>query len=153
MIEILIPLISALASLVLGGAFKEAFERVASLVLKRQAPAKEPYSQRLSALTESLLDASKQVDSVLGELAQVARDREAAVQRLEGDMKKLEEREAELQQKIEHLEKVPLPVAEYFAEISEKGEKRGAWRDYTLFGSGVVVSTAIAIVLKLVGLG
>jgi len=62
-----------------------------------------------------LTKASKEVDSVLGELAQVARNREVAVRKLEVDLGALEGREKELKEKIEALEKTPLPVAEHFA--------------------------------------
>jgi uncharacterized protein (DUF3084 family) len=82
----------------------------------------------------------------LSELAQVARDREAAVSTLENQLKDLETKEKTLQQRIEHLQAVPLPVAEYFAQLTGAGERRSAMRDYMLFGAGVLVSTAISIV-------
>jgi hypothetical protein len=46
------------------------------------------------------------------------------------------------------LEKTPLAVAEHFAKLVAPGEKRSAMRDYLLFGAGVVVSTAIGIVIQ-----
>jgi len=99
------------------------------------------------------MTASKEVDAVLSELSQVARDREKAVQKIEADLQSLQNREKELQKRIETLQNVPLPVAEYFAQLTVSGEKRNAKRDYVLFGAGVVVSTIIAILLKIFGLG
>lgn len=55
--------------------------------------------------------------SILGELAEVARSREAAVQKLETDLETLETREKELKEKIGALESTPLPVAEHFAKL------------------------------------
>lgn len=143
---------SAIASLLAGSLGILTGRWFVRLPFKRLQVEPESYAQRLSSLTGDLVKASQQVHSVLSELAQVARLREATGQRLEADLKGLEEREKQLRRKIEHLEKVPLPVADYFAEMSKQGEKRSAWRDYMLFGGGVVVSTVIAIVLKLVGL-
>jgi hypothetical protein len=112
-----------------------------------------PYSEKLTNLTSNLMKSSKEMDALLAELAQVAKDREQAVKKMEADLSNLQGREQELQKKIEHLEKVPLPVAEYFAQLTSTGEKRSARRDYLLFGAGVVVSTVIAILLKIFGLG
>lgn len=72
---------------------------------------------------------------------------------LEANLITLEGREKHLQQRIETLQCVPLPAAEHFAKLLESGEKKSAWRDYMLFGAGVLASTAIAIALKLAGLG
>jgi DNA repair exonuclease SbcCD ATPase subunit len=151
--EVLISLIAATVSLAAGGAFKELFEKITPLLRRQQQKDVKSYAERLSELTQNLTSASRQVDSVLIELAQVATDRQSAAAKLEADLKALEIRETQLQQKIQHLEKLPLPVAEYFAEISKKEQKRSAWRDYLLFGAGVVLSTAIAIGLKFAGLG
>jgi septal ring factor EnvC (AmiA/AmiB activator) len=95
-----------------------------------------------------LTRASSEVDEVLRELSNVARDREAAVEKLEGDLAGLEGREKELKNKIEALQKTPLPVAEHFAKLLESRERRAARRDYLLFGAGVVVTTAIAVALQ-----
>jgi DNA repair ATPase RecN len=123
-------------------------------ILGREEPPKvESYSERLSRLTHELTKASVEVDSLLTELAKVASDREHAVQRLESNLTKLEEHEKNLQKRIDDLKSVPVPVAEHFASLIAQGEKRSAWRDYILFGIGVVVSTVIAIVLRLAGLG
>jgi prefoldin subunit 5 len=107
------------------------------------------YSERLSSLTASLTRASSEVDEVLRELAQVAGDREAAVKKLEGDLAGLEGRERELKDKIEALQKTPLPVAEHFAKLLESGERQTRRRDYLLFGTGVGVTTAITVILQL----
>jgi uncharacterized protein YlxW (UPF0749 family) len=93
------------------------------------------------------------VDTVLAELSQIAKDRESAVQKIEAELQSLQNREKELQERIKTLQKVPLPVAEHFAQLTASGEKRSARRDYVLFGVGVIVSTVIAILLKVFGLG
>jgi len=85
---------------------------------------------------------------VLAELAQVARSRQSAVEELESNLTSLESREKELKAKIEALEKTPLPVAEHFAQLLAAGERRSARRDYALFGAGVGVTTAIAILIQ-----
>ena len=109
------------------------------------------YSEQLSRLTSSLKKASREVDRVLNELSEVASDRERAVKKLESDLTSLERKEIDLKQRIDTLEKFPLPVADHFAKLIESGEKRSARRDYVLFGAGVLVSTGIAMILKLAG--
>jgi hypothetical protein len=99
------------------------------------------------------MKASKEMDGVLAELASVAKEREKTVGKIEMDLANLQNREKELQERIQHLQNVPLPVAEHFAKLTSSGEKRSARRDYALFGAGVVVSTVIAIALRLLGLG
>jgi len=113
-------------------------------------PATQSYSERLTQLTWNLRQASMEVDSVLSELAEVARNRETAVSMLEEQLKDLESKEKTLQQRIEHLKGVPLPVAEYFAKLTEAGERRSARRDYMLFSAGVLVSTVISILFFII---
>jgi prefoldin subunit 5 len=89
------------------------------------------------------------MDSVLQELSYIGRQKEQTVEKLDSALKELEKREQEIKQRIEALQNVPLPVAEHFAKLVEPGERRSAKRDYLLFGSGVVVTTVITIVLQL----
>jgi septal ring factor EnvC (AmiA/AmiB activator) len=113
----------------------------------------ESYSEKLERLTRALLQSSEDMDKLLAELATVARDRATAVERLESDLQKLEDHEQQLKRKVEDLQAVPIPVAEHFAALMAKGERRSAWRDYILFGLGVVVSTIIAVLLRAFNLG
>jgi septal ring factor EnvC (AmiA/AmiB activator) len=154
-LEILISLLGGLLSLSAGGVVaSELIQRsIRKLFGKEQKQETLSHRDKLAKLTESLMTASRDVDAVLLELSQVARDREKAVERIETDLVNLQEREKELQKRIETLQNVPLPVADYFAQISVSGEKRSAKRDYVLFGSGVIVSTVIAILLKILGWG
>jgi len=109
-IDVIASMLGALASLLAGGlASSEPIQKaVRHLLGTRETPAK-PYGERLAELTASLLKASREVDTVLGELAQVARSREAAVRKLETDLGSLERKELELKSKIEALERTPLP--------------------------------------------
>jgi len=153
--EIVFALLTASVSLLAGGATREILNRLFPLVLKKllgTSTKEVSYSERLQELSENLTKSSREVDSVIGELQQVAAAREQAVRKLEDDLKALTERESQLKTKIEHLEKVPLPVAEYFAELSKPSEKKSARRDYILFGGGIIFSVITAIVLKQLGL-
>ena len=123
-------------------------------ISKRFWPRKQlqqTYSEQLAKLTRSLTESSREVDRVLRELTEVASNREASVNKLESELSRLETKEQELKQRVDALANVQLPVADYFAKLVQKGEKRSAMRDYVLFGAGVVVSTSIAIILKLLG--
>ena len=150
-IEIIASLAAAVTALLVGGVGSSStIQRLIRELLGIRKEPEKPYGERLSELSASLTKASREVDSVLGELTDVARSREAAVQKLEADLETLQTREKELKEKIEALESTPLPVAEHFAKLLESNEKRGATRDYVLFGAGVVVTTVIATVIQLV---
>lgn len=150
-LEIITSLIAGLATLIAGGvASSEVIQKLVRHLLGIKKEPKKHYSERLSELTDSLTKASREVDSVLSELAQVAQDREVAVRKLENDLQAMEIREKELKDKIAALENTPLPVAEHFAKLLESGEKRGAKRDYILFGAGAVLTTIIAVIIQIV---
>ena len=125
-------------------------ERLLHVLTGRKAAHQKPYGERLAELNANLSKASREVDSILAEMAEVARNREAAVQQLEAGVQALETREKELQTTIEALEKTPLPVAERFADLVGRGEKKSRQRDYILFGAGVAVTTGIALIIQLV---
>ena len=151
---IVFQIIAAILSLLAGYISGNILIRVGERGTTKEKPTKvELYSERLSRLTQELTKASSDVDNLLTELAKVAKDREFAVQRLEVNLTSLEEREKKLQKRIDDLKNIPVPVAEHFASLLEQGEKKSAWRDYMLFGMGVVLSTVIAIILRLIGLG
>jgi predicted nuclease with TOPRIM domain len=148
-LDIVASILGSLLSLLGAGlASTELIQKLIRVLLKREVTTK-PYSERLAELTESLSRASREVDAVLTELAQVAKERANAVQQLETDLVTMEGREKELKERIDALEKTPLAVAEHFAKLVAPGEKRSAKRDYLLFGAGVVVSTAISIVIQI----
>jgi DNA repair exonuclease SbcCD ATPase subunit len=121
-------------------------------VTKSLFPTKEDvrisYADKMAELTGSLNDASRNVDRILEEMSQVSNQRQEAIAELETQLQSLTEREKQLKERVNNLEKVPLPAIEYFVAEIQKGEKRSAWRDYILFGSGVVVSTVATILLK-----
>jgi vacuolar-type H+-ATPase subunit D/Vma8 len=132
--------VAALASLV---------SSFASARLRKKQPS---YSERVGRLAESLTSSSKEVDSILKEIASVTSERHEAAEELEKELARLTENESELQQRINTLNSVPIPVAEHFAKLMDRGEKRSAKRDYLLFGAGVLTSIVSAIALKWLGL-
>jgi septal ring factor EnvC (AmiA/AmiB activator) len=143
----------ALVSLVLGllSGLLPLLEKFLRKQLGREK--EESYSDKLNRLTGSLQKASGEVDTLLKELASVAKTRATAVADLETQLRQLSDREQELKKRVEDLQATPIPVAEHFAALISKGERRSALRDYVLFGMGVVVSTVIAIILRIAGLG
>jgi len=150
-IDVLLSLAAGIVSALAGGVVaSDVVMKLARQLLGIRPPPEKPYSERLAELTASLAKSSREVDSVLAELAHVARERTDAVRKLETELGTLEGREQELKQRIDALEKTPLPVAEHFAKLIESGEKRSARRDYGLFGAGVLVTTVVAIVIQLV---
>jgi serine/threonine protein phosphatase PrpC len=149
--EFMISILAGLGGLAFGGIASTKFIQTLIQLLRRQIEHTEkPYAERLAELTDNLTKASREVDAVLAELAQVALRRQTAVEGLEANLTLLESREKKLKEKIESLEKTPLPVAEHFAQLLEAGDKRIAMRDYALFGAGVGVTTVISILIQVV---
>jgi predicted nuclease with TOPRIM domain len=148
--DILFSIVSGLTTLA-GAILTYLFARTD---LKRQRERAQrntvSYQEKMKKLSAELARSSEEVDKTLEEMEMVSRVREEALKSLEAKLSELAEREKDMQTRIDSLKAVPLPAAEYFLEMTEKSEKRSAARDYILFGAGVVVSTVIAIVLKLI---
>ncbi len=140
-------IMAASTSIVAGMSALHLYDLFRHVNAKNKIPP-ESFGDRLEKLTSGLRSASRQVDSVLGEIAQVAKDREETVQKLESDLAMLKDREKELKGNIDALEKTPLPAAEYFARLLESKEKRSAKRDYFLFGAGVITSAVVTIIIQ-----
>lgn len=148
-IAILGAILAALTSLLGAGfAITELMRKLLYRILGKPEPPKT-YAARLSELTRSLTNASAEVDSLLSELSNVAREKETYVKKLEEGLASLAQQEKELKEKIEALENVPIPAAKHFAKLMEPGERRSAMRDYALFGTGVLVTTLITIVIQI----
>lgn len=150
MSELLTSLVAGLVSILAGGFAGWFVELSRRFVTKTKQPMSVAYSEKIATLTHSLVDASSEVDRVLKEMSAVSGEKEAAILALEQKLRDLIEREKYLQEKIQTLQNVPLPAAQYFVNEVKKGERHIAWRDYFLFVLGVAVSTAVAITLKLV---
>jgi chromosome segregation ATPase len=126
-IELLVSVLGAAISLLAGSlTTTEIVQRLVRKLLGREEEKQPSYSERLAELTNSLTRSSKQVDTVLAELAHVAKERENAVRELETNLVSLEGREQDLKKRIDDLQKVPLPAIEHFAKLLESGEKRSA---------------------------
>lgn len=147
MSQVLLGLVSALVSTIVGGVAYWILEVLRNRSRRKQFPLAS-YSDKMASLTKSLIGAAAEVDRVLNEISEVCRQKETSIANLETKLVDLAEREKLQQENIHALEGVSLPAAQYFAKAIKQGERRSAWRDYILFGSGVVVSTVIAIVLK-----
>jgi hypothetical protein len=141
-------LFSLLVSLVVGGVLIYSDFQVWRATYFPASDRQDKYSDRLRELTANLTRASREVDAILFEMTQVARSRELAVSALDNQLTEMEMKERELQSRIVELEQVPLPVADHFAKLLETEEKKSARRDYLLFGSGVVVSMVVEIIIR-----
>lgn len=122
-------------------------------LLGAKKPSQETYSERLADVTRRLMKSSSEVDGLLDEMARITKAREQELHRIERQLSQFQEQERSLEERIDALRDTPLPVAEHFARMIERGEKRSAWRDYILFATGVLLTTVIAIALRLAGLG
>ena len=124
-------------------------DRLTKVLFKKPISQKISYGEQLEKLTESLNKSSAEVDNILNELSEVAQDRQKTLQGLESELLRLENRQAELNQRIKDLENVPIPVAEHFAKLteslSESSEKRSAQRDYVLFVLGLILGTVLSV--------
>ena len=116
-----------------------------SKIYRKDKPQKS-FSERFSELNKNLIKASSDFDKILGEMAKVAEEREFSIKKLEEGLIDLEKRKNELKERISLLQKVPIPIAEYFAKLIEPSENRSAKRDYLLFISGVIFTTIITLV-------
>ncbi len=103
------------------------------------------YNDRMIKLTQALDDASKNVDGVLQEMAQIIQEREKAITTLE-------EKQMRVQQYVESLQKGPAESLKIFQEILEEQarqqdkESRKLARRYFIYGALVTLfGTAIGV--------
>ena len=100
-------------------------------------------------LTSRLVEASQAVDQVLTEMAEANQRQETILNQQTERMDALSASEKQLQQRIESLQEVPLPVADYFVELNRKAqqeqEKKRVSRDYKLVIISAVLSAAITV--------
>ena len=120
---------------------------------KKALSTKEAHGEKLARLVDNLTRTSKEVDSILAEIAQTTRDRETTITKLESEINKLEISEKEYKERIEALKNVPIPAIDYLVKQLEPGEKKSARRDYLLFLAGVIASAVVTIIFKLFGIG
>lgn len=111
----------------------------------------ESYSKRLNELLGNLSDASIEIDKILDDLSQLAKDREVRVKDVENNLSVLETRETQAKKRITELENISIPAVEHFMDLMDKGDKKSTKRDYTLFWAGFILSTITSVILKLVG--
>ena len=148
-IEMFASLLAAIITIAGGGIVSsKEIQKLVRKILKLPEEAKISYSERLSELTQKLEESSREVDEVLKEIGEVTEKRQNAVDALENDLTQLESKEAHLKEKILALESTPVEAVKHFADLVTEGEKRGAKRDYLLFGAGVLVSTLVAIAIQ-----
>jgi DNA repair exonuclease SbcCD ATPase subunit len=145
-------ILTAIASL-LGTLTTYLISRLGYKIRKREIMQKSSlpsYRDKMSKLTAELARASSEVDNTLQEITIVSKMREEAIKELESKLDELSKHEKETQKRIDTLKNVPLPAVEHFLEMTKKSERRSAARDYILFASGVIVSTVVTVILRLV---
>ena len=126
-------------------------ERLSKILSIKPDEPKIPYRERISRTLEALKKASDEIDTANAEFNSIMKDKQATIDGLEGKLMELSSKETELTSKIETLQKVPIEALTYFENILNRGEKRSKYRDYILFGIGVVVSVIVTIILKKFG--
>jgi len=127
----------------------EAIANIFSIELKE--PVIIPYAERINKTLKSLRKASDEMALATNEFNDIMNEKQDTIAVLERKLSELADKELEMKTKIETLQKVPIEALTYFESILIKGDKRSAYRDYILFGVGVIVSMIITIVLKKMG--
>jgi hypothetical protein len=128
-------------------------ERVTEFLRESRRSAPASYSDRIRRLLNSLSRTSMDIDATLVEIAEVMREREAAVHKLDAEIKRLEVSQKDYESRIAALKDIPLPAVDHLLKQLEPGERRSARRDYALFFAGVIVSAAVSLILALLRVG
>jgi hypothetical protein len=117
---------------------------------RRSLPAQRlqtEYRHRMQGLVEELARASSEVDDMLKEISEATADRQTLLCTLETRVKELSQREREQIERVQALENVAFPAVDYFLQVTSKGEKRSAIRDYVLFIASIVLGVVVTVVL------
>ena len=160
-LEVLVALVAAAAASLLTVPLVERlldrYENTATLRLLERLGLVEltdttSFQAKIKKSLSALSNATREVDETVLAITKLATQREQTLSRLEAQLGELTTRESELKNKIQTLEQVPIEAIRHFEEVLNKGDRRSAYRDYMLFGAGVIVSTIIAILLKWFGM-
>lgn len=162
-----IEIIAGLLAVILGGIYpllKELFELILKKALRKgelnkyqktladifeiETEKPKSYKLRLEETLSTLNKAFKEVDKATEEFTILMKEKEQTIDILEKKLTELSKEEAEIKERVDTLQKVPLEAISHFEEIINKGDKRSALRDYLLFVSGIVVSVIVTIILK-----
>jgi hypothetical protein len=166
--EIVFPILAGVISLLFGGLLshfkpvlksylqKKKFEQPDSKLFQNIAKTFEinledqpvSYQDRIMGALEALKKASVEMSKANAEVNEIMSEKQRTLGELEKKLLFLSAEENKLSTKIEALQNVPLEAVQHFEDILSRGEKRSAYRDYILFGTGVVVSVVVSIVLK-----
>jgi septal ring factor EnvC (AmiA/AmiB activator) len=108
--------------------------------------------EKFRELSKNLSSVSAEIDELLRGLADAIDKKTEELTDIESELVKAKSDFKEIQVKIAVLEKTPLPVAEYFADLQKAAEKKNALLAWFLFLLGIILTTILNIVLKKVGM-
>jgi len=124
-----------------------------SLQRKRAARREVPPGEQIQQSISKLSSASQEIDVIIQNIVKDIKNRKTVLEDLKARHQTLLQEEGELSKRVEMLKDLPLEVAKYFQQISEQAlqqvEKRRARRDIIMFIFGILVTTAIAILLRI----
>ena len=154
--EDLAPILASIIASIVA-AFALGFELLAfSLQTMKRRKETSP-SLRLKESISELSKASDKTDSVIRDVLAEMKARQCTLDELGRRYNALSKEERTLSQKLETLRQTPVEVAQIFQEINERNlqqaERKRARRDTLFFILGIIVTTAITVVLGIVGLG
>lgn len=124
------------------------FDVLLRKIFKIEKKETKSYRERLSETLDILKNAFSEVDKATVEFTELMKEKEKNIAIIEDRLAQLSTEEADLKSRVETLQKVPIEAVTYFESMLNKGDKRSAYRDYTLFISGIVVSVCVTLILK-----
>lgn len=147
--DFILPLITGVLAVIMGVLFQLTLVRIRK---KRVAIRELPTGERIQQSISKLSSASQEIDDIIQGIVKDIKNRQTAFEELKTRHQILSKEEEELTKRVEILKDVPVEAAKYFQQISEdtlqQAERRRAKRDITMFFLGIIVTTAIAILLR-----
>ncbi len=142
--------ISAVVSLLIAVPISYSRRLIVGRTRGKQSPS-ENFSARVSRLSDSLKKSSMEIDDALKQFEAAIRQRTTRISQLEKSLQVLSTMEKQAKDRIEKLKGVSIESIKHLEAYLQQGERRSAWRDYILFGSGVVVTTIITALFNFFG--
>jgi hypothetical protein len=145
-----ISILSSIISIIGAAVGMSLFNDKLSIFIKKigNNKADETFSSKVEKLNSKLKKTSEEADVIIKEIETLTTERVEKVKKMEDEINVLADKEKQLNERIETLRNVPIEAVKQFEELLNKDNRRSARRDFVLFGLGVVVSTVITIVLK-----
>jgi hypothetical protein len=108
------------------------------------------YTSEMGRLTSALSLTTERLSVIAGAIARLSAERAQAADAAELRMRQASQKEAQATARVATLAEIPIPIVDAFTDVVRESDRRGTWRDISLFVAGMIFTTIISVIVALV---